>query len=146
MPPDPEVGRRFESHSRNRGMLREVTLLGPGAPPSSSAGRFTTSWPACAGWRGSSGSPGSAFSPPGMVGGWWLSSRAVRPIVAMSETVSGINASNLSRRLDLEGVDTELGQLGRLDQHDARTARAVVSSNKRGSRPTRRTSCERPWP
>ena len=30
----------------------------------------------------------------------------------MSETVSGINASSLSRRLDLEGVDTELGRLG----------------------------------
>ena len=50
----------------------------------------------------------------GMVGGWWLSSRAVRPIVAMSETVSAINASSLSRRLDLEGVDTELGGLGAL--------------------------------
>ena len=48
----------------------------------------------------------------GLAGGWWLSSRAVRPIVAMSETVSAINASSLSRRLDLESVDTELGRLG----------------------------------
>jgi heavy metal sensor kinase len=48
----------------------------------------------------------------GCAGGWWLSSRAVRPILAMSETVSGINASNLSQRLDLAGFDTELGSLG----------------------------------
>jgi heavy metal sensor kinase len=50
----------------------------------------------------------------GCAGGWWLSSRAVRPIIAMSDTVSGINASNLSERLKLEGVDTELGSLGAL--------------------------------
>ena len=50
----------------------------------------------------------------GCVGGWWLSSRAVRPIIAMSDTVSGISASSLSQRLDLEGVDAELGSLGTL--------------------------------
>ena len=50
----------------------------------------------------------------GCAGGWWLSSCAVRPIFAMSETVSGINASSLSQRLDLADVDTELGGLGSL--------------------------------
>jgi heavy metal sensor kinase len=38
----------------------------------------------------------------------------VRPILAMSETVSGINASRLSQRLDLKGIDTELGGLATL--------------------------------
>src|SRR5262249_49337357 len=50
----------------------------------------------------------------GYAGGWWLSSRAVRPIIAMSDTVSGINASSLSRRLALKDVDTELAGLGSL--------------------------------
>jgi two-component system, OmpR family, sensor kinase len=112
VPPDPEVGRRFESHSRNRGMLREVTLLGPGRTTilvgrsihHELAGLRRMAWRL--------GLAGLGVFSAGMLGGWWLSSRAVRPIVAMSETVSGINASNLSRRLDLAGVDTELGQLG----------------------------------
>jgi two-component system, OmpR family, sensor kinase len=112
VPPDPDVGRRFESHSRNRGMLREVTLLGPGRTTilvgrpihHELGGLRRMAWQL--------GLTGLGVFSAGLVGGWWLSSRAVRPIVAMSETVSGINASSLSRRLDLEGVDTELGRLG----------------------------------
>ena len=114
VPPDTSVGRRYESHSRNRGMLREVTLLGParttilvGRPIHHElAGLRRMAWQL--------GLTGLGVFLAGCAGGWWLSSRAVRPIVAMSETVSGINASSLSQRLDLAGVDTELGSLGSL--------------------------------
>ncbi len=114
VPPDPSVGRWYESHSRNRGALREVTLLGParstilvGRPiHHEMAGLRRMAWQL--------GLTGLGVFLAGCAGGWWLSSRAVRPIVAMSETVSGINASSLSQRLDLEGVDTELGSLGTL--------------------------------
>ncbi|MFO0909855.1 MAG: ATP-binding protein [Isosphaeraceae bacterium] len=113
-PADPLVGRRFESHARNRGFLREVTLLGPaqttilvGRPIHHEIGglhrmalQLTLS--------------GLAVFVAGLLGGWWLSARAVRPIVAMSNTVSTINATNLAQRLDLEGVDTELSSLGSL--------------------------------
>ncbi len=48
----------------------------------------------------------------GLLGGWWLSTRAVRPIEAMSRTAAGITARNLSDRIDLGNVDRELGELG----------------------------------
>ena len=93
VPLDPAVGRTYESHSRNRGMLREVTLLGPGQttilvgrPIYHELGALHHM-----AWR--LGLAGLGVFSAGMVGGWWLSSRAVRPIVAMSETVSAINAS-----------------------------------------------------
>ncbi len=114
VPPDASVGRWFESHSRNRGVLREVTLLGP-ARTTILVGRSIHH--ELAGLRRMAlqlGLTGLGVFLAGCAGGWWLSSRAVRPIFAMSETVSGINASSLSRRLDLEGIDTELGGLGSL--------------------------------
>jgi two-component system OmpR family sensor kinase len=50
----------------------------------------------------------------GLAGGWLLSRRAVRPIEAMSATAAAISADNLSRRIDLTGVDSELGRLGQI--------------------------------
>ncbi|MGP0064412.1 MAG: sensor histidine kinase [Isosphaeraceae bacterium] len=114
VPPDPAVGRWYESHSRNRGRLREVTLLGPGRS-TILVGRsihHELDGLRRMAWR--LGLTGLGVFAAGLVGGWWLSSRAVRPIVAMSETVSGISANSLSRRLDLDGVDSELGGLGAL--------------------------------
>jgi two-component system, OmpR family, sensor kinase len=55
---------------------------------------------------------GTAVFGVGLLGGWWLSSSAIRPIAAMSETAATISADNLSRRIDLTGIDTELGELG----------------------------------
>ena len=88
-PADPAVGRWYESHSRNRGVLREVTLLGPGHTTilvgrpihHELAGLRRMAWQL--------GLTGLGVFSAGMIGGWWLSSRAVRPIIAMSETVSG---------------------------------------------------------
>ncbi len=114
VPPDPEVGRRFESHSRNRGMLREVTLLGPGRTTILVGRSIRHELSGLHRMALQIGLTGLSVFAAGLVGGWWLSSRAVQPIATMSETVSQINALNFSRRLDLEGVDTELGDLGRL--------------------------------
>jgi two-component system OmpR family sensor kinase len=47
----------------------------------------------------------------GLVGGFFLSSRAVRPIAAMSATAASISASNLDHRIDVKEVDSELGNL-----------------------------------
>jgi heavy metal sensor kinase len=55
---------------------------------------------------------GTAVFAVGLLGGWWLSSSAIRPIAAMSETAASITASNLSQRVDLKEVDTELAELG----------------------------------
>jgi heavy metal sensor kinase len=47
----------------------------------------------------------------GLVGGFVLSNRAVRPIAAMSATAASISATNLNKRLDVAEVDSELGNL-----------------------------------
>lgn len=55
---------------------------------------------------------GTAVFAVGLLGGWWLSSSAIQPIASMSETAAAISASNLSQRVDLREVDTELAELG----------------------------------
>jgi heavy metal sensor kinase len=47
----------------------------------------------------------------GLVGGWWLSSRAIRPIAVMTATADAISIRNLSERIDVRETDTELGEL-----------------------------------
>ena len=48
----------------------------------------------------------------GLAGGWWMSRNATAPITKMSEIASEISANNLSNRMNLEGVDSELSDLG----------------------------------
>ncbi len=48
----------------------------------------------------------------GLVGGWWLSKRAIEPIERMSRTAKRISGSSLSERIELSGFDTELEGLG----------------------------------
>ncbi len=48
----------------------------------------------------------------GLCGGWWLASRAIQPIDAISAAAESISADNLSERIDLQENDSELGRLG----------------------------------
>jgi two-component system, OmpR family, sensor kinase len=47
----------------------------------------------------------------GLVGGWLVSRRAVRPICEMTAVAQEISASNLSRRIDSAEIKSELGSL-----------------------------------
>jgi len=47
----------------------------------------------------------------GLLGGWLISGRIVRPIAMISATASAISANNLSGRIDTENVDSELAKL-----------------------------------
>lgn len=47
----------------------------------------------------------------GLAGGWLVSLRAVRPIKAITAVAQEISASNLSRRIDVAGTQSELGTL-----------------------------------
>ncbi|MEM7231630.1 MAG: heavy metal sensor histidine kinase [Planctomycetota bacterium] len=47
----------------------------------------------------------------GLLGAWVLAKRSIRPIQSMTETAENISASNLSRRIDIESTESELGQL-----------------------------------
>ena len=48
----------------------------------------------------------------GLVGGWWFTGRAIRPLESMTRTAESISAQNLSQRIDVAETDSELGQLG----------------------------------
>jgi heavy metal sensor kinase len=47
----------------------------------------------------------------GLAGGWWVSSRMLRPLARISATASRISATNLSERIEAEDVETELAEL-----------------------------------
>ena len=47
----------------------------------------------------------------GLAGGWWLSTRAIRPIDAISATASKIAAGDLAQRINSDDTESELGQL-----------------------------------
>ena len=44
-------------------------------------------------------------------GGWWLTSRAIRPIEDISTAASRISSGNLSERINVAETDSELGRL-----------------------------------
>ncbi len=54
---------------------------------------------------------GLAVLAAGLVGGWWTSSHAIRPIAAMTAAAESISAQRLSQRIDVRETDNELGQL-----------------------------------
>ncbi len=47
----------------------------------------------------------------GVLGGGWLSARAIRPITEMTTAAESISGSNLSERINIHETDTELGKL-----------------------------------
>src|SRR5438876_8617673 len=47
----------------------------------------------------------------GLGGGWWLTTRAIRPVEEMSAAASRISAGNLSERITVANADNEFGRL-----------------------------------
>lgn len=47
----------------------------------------------------------------GLLGGWWLTGRAIRPLETMTRTAESISAQNLAQRINVTETDSELGQL-----------------------------------
>ncbi len=47
----------------------------------------------------------------GLAGGWWMATRAIRPIADISATASKISAGDLSQRIPAADAENELGQL-----------------------------------
>jgi heavy metal sensor kinase len=50
----------------------------------------------------------------GLLGGWWLAGRVIRPIDAISRTASRIAGGNLTERIDIAGADNELSRLSQV--------------------------------
>ncbi len=61
-----------------------------------------------AGWLAAAGAGVLAA---GLLGGWWLTTRAIRPVEAISATAAKIAAGDLSQRIGAADADSELGQL-----------------------------------
>ncbi|GAB3961527.1 hypothetical protein GCM10029978_014020 [Actinoallomurus acanthiterrae] len=49
-----------------------------------------------------------------LTGAWWLAGRFLRPLRAIATTAQEISATNLNRRLDLDGLGDELTDLGKI--------------------------------
>ena len=47
----------------------------------------------------------------GLAGGWWVATRAIRPIEAISATAVKIAGGDLSQRINAADTDSELGRL-----------------------------------
>ena len=54
---------------------------------------------------------GTVILAAGVLGGGWLSARAIRPIADMTTTAESISAQNLSQRIDVTETASELGKL-----------------------------------
>ena len=50
----------------------------------------------------------------GLLGGWWLAGRAIRPIEDISRTASRIAEGDVSERINLTNTDSELGRLSQV--------------------------------
>jgi two-component system, OmpR family, sensor kinase len=54
---------------------------------------------------------GCAVIAAGLLGGWWIARRALRPVQVIGETADHIAGGDLSRRIVTAGMDEELAQL-----------------------------------
>jgi len=70
---------------------------------------------------------GAGVTLAGVGGGWWVVSRATRPIELMSATACRISAGNLAERIPVDGPRSELGRLAQvLNETFARLETAFV--------------------
>ena len=99
------------SESRTRGQWRELyrflphgecVLVGRSMAPDLAAMRRFALWLVAI---------GTSVLLLGLAGGWWLASRAIRPIEDISATALKIAAGDLSHRINVADTESELGRL-----------------------------------
>ncbi len=79
---------------------------------------------------------GGAVLVAGLIGGWWLATRAIRPVEDIGATAEKIAAGDLSQRINTSETDSELGRLAgvlnttfaRLDAAFAQQARFTADA------------------
>ncbi len=109
--PEKQAGDRGGAITRTRGELREFcicfpfgdrALVGRSMAPDLAAMHRLALWLVAA---------GSAVLALGMAGGWWVASRAIRPIEDISATAVKIAGGDLSQRINASDTESELGRL-----------------------------------
>jgi heavy metal sensor kinase len=60
------------------------------------------------------GSAGGLVLLLGLIGGWWVATRAIRPIADISATAAKIASGDLAQRIHTTDTDSELGELARV--------------------------------
>jgi signal transduction histidine kinase len=80
------------------------------------------------GW--SLGASGLALWLFGLLGGWWLAGRAIRPIESISQTATRIAEGNLSERIQITGNDSELDQLSLVLNHTFNRLNATLEQQR----------------
>jgi heavy metal sensor kinase len=105
--PPPDVSQQ----PRTRGQFRELVRAGPRGFRSLSGRDVTPDRTALHRLALQITAGGAALWFLGLLGGWWLAGRVIRPIDAISHTASRIAAGNLSKRIDIAGADNELSRL-----------------------------------
>ena len=113
--PEPRGGpRMFKTTARTRDESREAfrflprgecVLVGRSLAPELAAMHRLALWMVAA---------GASVLVLGLAGGWWLASRAIRPINDISATALKIAGGDLSQRIDAADTDSELGRLAAL--------------------------------
>jgi heavy metal sensor kinase len=99
----PAVRTRGQLRETSRGMpLGEIILVGRSMAPDLAAMRRLAWWLMAA---------GSAVLLLGLAGGWWVATRAIRPIEGISATALKIAGGDLSQRINAADTDSELGRL-----------------------------------
>jgi heavy metal sensor kinase len=103
-PPTPPIVRtRGELREHYRFMPHgECLLVGHSLPPELAAMHRLELWLTAA---------GSGILVLGLAGGWWLATRAIRPIEDISATAGKIAAGELSQRINAADTESELGRL-----------------------------------
>lgn len=149
---------------RLRGDLREYVHIDPGRGDRVVVGREIAEEMAAIrrfGWR--LGATGAAFFALGLAGGWWIASRALRPIATISATARRISTGNLAERVPVAEGGSELDELGQVlndtfaklqesfarqarftadASHELRTPVSVVLTQTQSSLTRERTSAE----
>ena len=110
-PGPPEPGSPMLPVARTRGEFRELLrimpmgqsiLVGRSMAPDLAAMRRLALWLMAA---------GTAVLLLGLAGGWWVATRAIRPIEDISATALKISGGDLSQRINAADTDSELGRL-----------------------------------
>jgi len=109
--PGVRPGPPFSFQARSRGEQRELSVDLPEGPRVVVGRSIAEDLAAMRRLAYGFAAAGAGVLALGLVGGWWLATRAIRPVQDISSTALRIAAGDLSQRINTAGTENELGQL-----------------------------------